>query len=129
MGYVFVLVLSLVFLLSGILKAISPGEFKETLLSYGMFPPWMIKMAVIFLPWAEILAGAGLLIPFLRRPAALVLALMNIVFIGILTVALKRGIHAACGCFGTLSREISFRAVLRDTALLAMSLYIYLHFA
>ncbi len=125
--YLCILVLSLVFILSGLGKILSPKDFMENLLRYQMFPLWMIKAAVILLPWAEVLCGLGLLIPLFRRPAALLILLMNVMFIVILAIALSKGVHASCGCFGTLSEEISLQAISRDLVFLSMALFIYLN--
>ncbi len=124
--YSCILILSLVFIFSGLGKILSPGDFMENLLKYRVFPLWMIKAAVIFLPWAEVLCGLGLLLPFFRRPAALLLILLNTMFIIILAVALSKGVEASCGCFGTLSEEISLQAISRDLVFLSMALFVYL---
>ncbi len=125
--YIALLILSLVFLLSGINKLLAPENFAENLRNYQMFTPWMIKLAVIFLPWAEILCGLGLLIPPLRKPSALILIFMNLFFIGVLSIALMKGVKASCGCFGSLSEEISLQAISRDLVFLSLALFIYLN--
>ncbi len=124
--YASILILSIVFLLSGITKIISPQDFAENLKEYRMFTPWMIRIAVYFLPWAEIICGIGLLIPYLRKPSALLMVFMNLFFILILSVALSKGVKASCGCFGSLSEDISIRAVVRDLLFLSMALFVYL---
>jgi len=125
--YISLLVLSMVFLLSGINKLLAPENFAENLRNYQMFTPWMIKLAVIFLPWAEILCGLGLLIPPLRKPSSLLLVFMNLFFIGVLSIALMKGVKASCGCFGSLSEEISIQAISRDLVFLSLALFIYLN--
>ncbi len=125
--YIALLILSTVFLLSGINKLLAPENFAENLRNYQMFTPWMIKLAVVFLPWAEILCGLGLLIPPLRKPSALILIFMNLFFIGVLSIALMKGVKAPCGCFGSLSKEISLQAISRDLIFLSLAVFIYLN--
>ena len=51
------------------------------------------------LPWLELVAGFGLLIPQIRRGSALVIALLLIAFIILHASAWARGLDIRCGCF------------------------------
>ena len=51
------------------------------------------------LPWLELVAGFGLLIPQIRRGSALVIALLLFAFIILHASAWARGLDISCGCF------------------------------
>ena len=53
------------------------------------------------LPWLELVAGFGLLIPQIRRGSALVIVLLLIAFILLHASAWARGLDINCGCFNT----------------------------
>ena len=59
----------------------------------------------LVLPWLELVAGLGLLIPQIRRGSNLIIALLLIVFTVLHASAWARGLNINCGCFSALESE------------------------
>jgi hypothetical protein len=62
----------------------------------------MINLVAILLPWVEAVAGLFVLAGIWLREAALVITSMTVLFLGVITSALARGLNIECGCFGTV---------------------------
>jgi hypothetical protein len=80
----------------------------------------------IILPWVEVLSGAFLILGVFRRSSALLISLLLVGFIGLVAMAVLRGINTACGCFGSLSRKADLKLILLDTFLLLLTLNVFL---
>ncbi len=94
-------VASLVFLVAGVMKVLSPAGFALSIARLQILPGGLVGTAAILLPWVEITAGVALLaLPSHRAAARWILGALLVVFSVALVVALARGI-STCGCFGT----------------------------
>lgn len=93
--------------------------------AYGVLPAdWAIFYAHA-LPWAEILAGAYLIVGLFTRWAAGLIAAMMLSFIIAIAWVLARGGAIDCGCFvGGRQEPLTPQKLLEDIALLAMSLWL-----
>ncbi len=89
------------FVFAGVIKAAHPGAFATEIDHYRMLPASASTLAAAALPYAEILAGLGLLLRKWRDAAALLLALMLAAFVVALASAWARGLDIRCGCFGS----------------------------
>ena len=93
------LIVSAVFILAALPKIQDPASFTTSVEGYrvvtGDFAAWI----ALALPWLELVAGFGLLIPQIRRGSALVIALLLIAFIVLHASAWARGLDVNCGCF------------------------------
>jgi uncharacterized membrane protein YphA (DoxX/SURF4 family) len=114
-----------VFVWAGVLKINDPLAFAQSIQNYQVFPHSLAFFIAIVLPWIEVLSGALLILGFFKRSSALLISLMLAGFIGLVTLALLRGIDTSCGCFGSLSRKADFTLILTDTVLLFLSLAIF----
>ncbi|MDD5656861.1 MAG: DoxX family membrane protein [Elusimicrobia bacterium] len=97
------LVLGLVFVASGTMKASAPAEEFALVIEYYRLVPSadLILIIAAFLPWFELLTGYALILGFLVRPAALAAGAMNLVFILAILSTKARGLELPnCGCFG-----------------------------
>ncbi|MDX2111165.1 MAG: MauE/DoxX family redox-associated membrane protein [Verrucomicrobiota bacterium] len=92
--------LAAIFAVSGGLKLADPGKFLFDVQAFKLLPYPLAFATALWLPWFEVICAFGLLIPCLRRGAALSLALACVAFIIVLALAHFRGIHLDCGCFG-----------------------------
>lgn len=112
-------ILGAVFIYAGAAKISDPGKFGRDILNFRIVP-WSVAIRVaFFLPWLEIIAGLALLTGFLRRGALAILTVLMIFFIGATISARARGINLDCGCFGSVSKGMSFSThMLIDLALL-----------
>jgi len=91
--------LGLVFVYSSWAKITDPPGFAEMVWNYRILPGYLVNPVAIALPWLELLSGLALILGFLRKGAALLVAIMLAVFIIALSTDLARGIAIECGCF------------------------------
>ena len=89
------------FVYAGVIKLVSPDTFLADIESYRMMPYALAWLVAFYLPPLEILCGLALLIPKLRKAAAIVLLLLMLVFILAIAGAWARGLDISCGCFGS----------------------------
>ncbi|SDZ79525.1 Methylamine utilisation protein MauE [Desulfuromusa kysingii] len=123
------LVLVIVFLWSGISKAIHPLQFAEIIGAYGLLPEVLIFPVAISLISLEIIAAIGLI--FDKRGSLSLITLMMILFMGILIYGITLGLDIDCGCFGPEDPEAeAFHnlrgALYRDFSLMFAIVYLYL---
>ena len=97
-----------VFVYAGGVKLLDPLRFASDITNYDIVP-WSVAVRLAFyLPWIELLCGLALIFRRLFAGAlALTIGLMA-VFIGASVIAKARGIDVACGCFGSISGNLSF---------------------
>jgi putative oxidoreductase len=93
-------VLGALFIFAGATKAYDPGAFAIEMQRYQLVPWILGALASVYLPWAEMLAGALLLLKRFERGALLVITLLLVVFTLALASAMFRGLSIDCGCFG-----------------------------
>ncbi len=120
------LILAAVFIYAGVVKAQDITAFAGEIANYKLFPyAWNYLIAAI-LPYLEMLCGVLLLLNRRIQPAALILILLNSVFIIALVSAMVRGLDIDCGCFKpdasnpsslseALWRDIGFLVLLATT--------------
>ncbi len=120
--------LIVVFLWSGINKAIAPQQFAEVIAAYGLLPGELVVPAALLLICAELLGALGLLLEWRGSLAAM--TLMILVFLVVLGYGIYLGLDIDCGCFGPNDPEhLAFHdlrsAFLRDIFLLCACSYLY----
>jgi hypothetical protein len=94
-------------------KAGALGILAATFLGvYFITGSWMWgfvgAMSWLFLPWLEILCGLALVVRRLYAGALSILLGLMLVFIAGTLAARARGIDISCGCFGHISKNLSF---------------------
>ena len=113
------LLVGLVFVVSGTLKAAAPvEEFALVIENYGLVTSRdLILILAAFLPWLEVIFGFALLFGFLNRAAAAAIGGMVLVFATAILYTKVKGIRLPnCGCFGfgfhlTLSQELALNGL------------------
>lgn len=120
--FLFRLIVGGVFIWAGALKIADPLGFAQSIENYQVFPRWLAFLIAVGLPWVEVSSGAFLVIGVLKRSSALLISFLLIGFIGLVALALIRGIDTSCGCFGSLSRRADLTLILADTVLLGLAL-------
>lgn len=116
------LVLALVFIYAGLVKANDVIAFAGQIANYQLLPyAWNFFIAAS-LPYLELLCGMLLLINRRVRPAVLVLFVLNIIFMLALLSAIVRGLDIDCGCFrpDAETSTAPLTALLRDIGLLIL---------
>ena len=96
------------FIYAGVLKTLDPIGFANDIDNYKTLP-WVITVRVAFyLPWLEIFCGLALITRRLYLGGVFLLAGLTSVFIIASIVAKARGLDITCGCFGHVSKDLSF---------------------
>jgi putative oxidoreductase len=125
--YLFRLILGGVFIWAGIIKITNPLGFAQDISNYQVFPQSLSFFLALFLPWIEVICGVfvftGL---FLRSSSAFLFCLLS-GFLILIIVTMIRGIDVKCGCFGSLGRQVDYKLLLTDSALLFFSLNIFFY--
>jgi uncharacterized membrane protein YphA (DoxX/SURF4 family) len=114
-----------VFIWAGALKIADPLGFAQSIKNYQVVPPGLAFLIAVVLPWVEVLSGAFLIIGVFKRSSALLISLLLIGFIGLVALALVRGIDTSCGCFGSFSRRADLSLILTDAVLLVFALCVF----
>ena len=80
-------------------KIANPAAFAKIVYQWQVLGPVPSNLVAVVLPWVELLAGLALVAGVWRREAALVIALMLVVFLGAAASVMARGIDVEnCGC-------------------------------
>ncbi len=96
-----------IFLAAGVLKVRDPLRFASDISNYALLP-WSLGVRVaLFLPWLEILCGLALIFQRLFDGAIVLTLAMTVLFIGVTVWARAQGIDVSCGCFGTVSSNLT----------------------
>ncbi len=114
-----------VFVWAGVLKIADPLDFAQSIKNYQVFSHSLAFFIALVLPWVEVLSGGLLILGLFKRSSALLLSLLLAGFIGLVGLALLRGIDTSCGCFGSLSRKADLSLILADGVLLYLSLSVW----
>ena len=99
----------------------SPSEREKWLRAYDILPSSVVPAAAIVVPSAELLAGVALILGLGGELSiALGIAVLIVVTSGA-ALALARGRHPDCGCFGRWARtQLSWTVVGRNLALIGL---------
>ncbi len=101
------LLVGAVFVYAGVLKARDPLRFASDVSNYAVIS-WPLGVRVaFFLPWLEIVTGLALIFQRLFTGAIALTIAMILVFIGVTIWARAHGIDVSCGCFGTVSSNLT----------------------
>ena len=120
--------LALVFLFACIHKILVPEDFAVDVATYEILPIVLVNPTAIAMPFVEAAAGLLLLVGFRTKGAALLIALMMLVFTAAVSIALAKGLNMSCGCFaskGAALDPISWKTIFRDSGWLLLSMYIF----
>ncbi len=99
-------------------KIVNPGDFAQATYRYRMLPLILLHPFALFMPWLELVGGLALLLPPIRRGAALLVGLMNAMFVTALITALVRSLNIECGCFGADGHGVDMGLIFRDLLML-----------
>ncbi len=106
--FVVALLIGLVFIYAGGLKASDPIKFASDIQNFHILSwPLGIRLA-FYLPWLEIICGLALITGWLRKGGVGILTALMLVFIIATVAARMRGIDLDCGCFGKAAKNLPF---------------------
>ena len=104
------LLLGAFFVYASLDKIASPAGFARIVYQWQVAGPVSSNLVAATLPWVELLAGLLLIVGVWRREAALVIALLLVVFLGAAASVLARGIDVQnCGCV-SVAKEATLSA-------------------
>jgi uncharacterized membrane protein YphA (DoxX/SURF4 family) len=118
-----------VWLISGFLKAVDPRETIVAVRAYQVLPESLVGTVAAVLPYLEIALGVLLLFGLATRLAAVLAAVVLVIFIaGVISVA-ARGLSIDCGCFGgggdvQAGQTAYTEEILRDLGFLLLAGYL-----
>ncbi len=95
------LVVGGVFIWASLDKLAHPAAFARAIDNYHLVPYALLHPVALLMPAVEIVAGLALVVGWWRRGAALLCALLLVVFLVAIASALVRGLDISCGCFHT----------------------------
>lgn len=97
-----------VFIYAGGIKLLDPLRFASDITNYDLVP-WSVAIRVAFyLPWLELLCGLALVFQRLFAGALALTTGLMAVFMATSVITKARGIDVACGCFGSVSGNLTF---------------------
>ena len=122
------MVISMVFIWSGLAKLLAPKEFSVIIESYGLIPDVWIMPAAFFLSVSEVAAGFGLMLDI--HGSLSVITGLLVLFMTVLTYGIWMGLDIDCGCFGPQDPEFKafqglWAALIRDIFMLLGIFFLY----
>ena len=126
------ILLGVVLVLAGYLKAKSPAQAQMAVRAYKLLPISIANIFGLALPWLEIGAGVLLIVGIAVRYAALFGGLLMLLFVGVISQAWARGLSIDCGCFGGGGQVAAghtkyLQEILRDLGLTLSAVFLYLN--
>lgn len=123
------LVTGVVWIWAGALKLGDSYQSVQAVRAYELLPEGLVEPVGYLLPVLEVVVGVALVAGLLTRGAAVVSALLFVVFIVGIASAWARGLQIDCGCFGGGGYDPNAEAaypweIARDAALLLVSLFL-----
>ena len=122
-------VLGGVFIFASLDKISNPEAFATAISNYHVLPFGLENLLALILPWLEFLAGVCIIAGIMVDGAAIMIIIMNIVFIVAISQALARGISIECGCFSVSSPEtgdnIGLITIIRDFGYLILAFLVF----
>lgn len=122
------LLLGALFCYAGLVKALDVAAFAGSVANYQLLPYQLNFLVAALLPYVELAAGLLLLLGRQVRPAVMLVAGMNGVFIVALVSVVLRGLDIDCGCFrpGDEGHTSAQMALLRDVGFMLLALVTWL---
>ena len=104
----------MVFVAAALPKIADPPAFAHMIYNYRMVPGAFVNALALVMPWIELVVGILLIVGAWRREAALVAALLLLVFLVAIGWNLARGHAVDCGCFDVRSAGKTPEQMLSD---------------
>ncbi len=112
-----------VFIFASLDKLAHPQAFAESIHHYRIVPYALLHLAALWLPMVEFVIGLALVTGLWRRGAALIAALLMVVFMVAIASALSRNLDISCGCFNTdAGHQVGQALLWRDLGFLLLCL-------
>ena len=119
------IILSLVFIFSGIEKIINPELFSDSISNYRLFPSFSINLIAITIPWIELTVGLLLLFGISVKDNIIIINSLLMFFVVIILIAVIRGLDIDCGCYGSSSQKVGFLKIIENVILFIFGIILY----
>lgn len=117
--------LGAIFIYASILKIADPVAFAGSIAAYHILPYFGSYLTAAVLPFVELISGLLLVSGYRVKGSAVIIGLLNVVFIAALASAIARGLDIDCGCFKQGGAKTSpLLALGRDVIFLAMTVFV-----
>lgn len=127
-GRALVVVLGMMWVLSGAMKLVSPIEFMRAVHEWPIAVPPLGRLVVAVLPSVELTLGAWLLAGVggetWRRGLLWISSGMLGMFVAMHALAMAAGWEVGCGCWGTGQQMVGWSALWRTAGLFGLSLFV-----
>ena len=119
------ILVGLVFVIAGAMKAWNPQAFQAAIDGYRLLPTFGTALVALYLPWLEMVAGLLLLSgrPGWRAALAIIISL-TVVFLMAIAQAVVRGLDPDCGCLGSIGSSLH-ATIARDVLILALAVWVW----
>ena len=119
------ILLGAIFIYAALLKIADPVAFAGSVAAYKILPYFASYLTAAVLPFLELSCGLLLVCGYRVKGGALIIGIMNLVFMIALGAAIVRGLDIDCGCFKQGGAKTTpWTALLRDVVFLAMTLFV-----
>lgn len=120
------IVLGVVLIYASYDKILHPADFAKAIGNYNLVPLGLENLMALVMPWMELLVGLGLIAGVMVDGAAVLAALMMVVFIVAISQALARGIDIECGCFKVSSTggRVGIQRLVEDGLYLVLAIVV-----
>ncbi len=116
-----------IFIFAGVAKLGQLPEFASLVRAYDILPHSLAQIYGYTLPAVEVAIGVLLIAGIFSRFSASVSILATISFVIAKSVALSRGMHLTCPCFGQAAVMLSSQTLVLDFVMLALAVQIIFH--
>jgi putative oxidoreductase len=113
------------FIYASMSKIPYPAQFAEATANYRLVPYWLLNFGAIVLPWIEFVCGLFLIIGFMSRVAASLLAGLLILFNVMVLINMYWGAPISCGCYDTVGEPIGWRKISENMAMLVFTVQVF----
>ncbi len=126
----FRIVLALLFIITGILKAKNLKKFFIIVVSFDLLKGKLAKLFAYTLPFAEIVVGLAVLIGiYPALSSGLLLTMIVVSTLGVVIALIKRQKIDDCGCYGgALKIPVTWKKVAENSVWILMSVYLFLFY-
>jgi len=115
------ILLGLLFLVTGISKALAPLSFRASLQAYQLTPASLNTPLAALVILVELAIGSMLLVHLAIRWSSLIAAILLAVFTVAIVLAWRHGLAIDCGCFLGAQERVGPVAIIRDVVLLLLA--------
>jgi uncharacterized membrane protein YphA (DoxX/SURF4 family) len=116
--------MGLIFLVTGLSKAISSSSFRASLEAYNLIPESYLTLTVLFVIAVEVSIGAALLMNYGTAKAACLSLFMLLGFTLVILSAIVRNLPIDCGCLIGMSTRAGWPAVFRNVGLMVAAAFL-----